>query len=83
MKGYRLIQAIARANRVFHSADVLIVGCIGIAGELKAALSIYTGAQRKGEPAQQHALDNCPVCLYNSNTYSRLPDAIPLGASAP
>ena len=52
MKGHALMQAIARVNRVFRNKPGgLIVDYIGIAGELKAALKIYTDAHGKGEPA--------------------------------
>ena len=54
MKGHALMQAIARVNRVFRNKPGgLIVDYIGIAGELRAALKIYTDAHGKGEPAQR------------------------------
>lgn len=52
MKGHNLMQAIARVNRVFkNKPGGLVVDYIGIAGELKAALKVYTDAKGKGEPA--------------------------------
>ena len=43
MKGHNLIQAIARANRVFKDKDsALIVDYIGIAENLKEALNVYS-----------------------------------------
>jgi type I restriction enzyme R subunit len=51
MKGHNLMQAIARVNRVFKDKPGgLVVDYIGIANELKQALSTYTGAQGKGKP---------------------------------
>ena len=47
MKGHNLIQAIARVNRVFKDKDsALVVDYIGIAENLKSALSIYTTEDR-------------------------------------
>lgn len=43
LKGHTLMQAIARANRVYKDKPAgLIVDYIGIAGELKKALSLYS-----------------------------------------
>lgn len=43
MKGYNLMQAIARANRVYKDKEAgLIVDYIGMAAELKSALKQYT-----------------------------------------
>ena len=54
MRGHALMQAIARVNRVFRNKPGgLIVDYIGIAGELKAALKIYTDAHGRGEPASR------------------------------
>ncbi|MDD3042890.1 MAG: type I restriction endonuclease subunit R, partial [Methanosarcinaceae archaeon] len=51
MKGHNLMQAIARVNRVFKNKQGgLVVDYIGIAGELKEALKIYTEARGRGEP---------------------------------
>lgn len=51
MKGYNLMQAIARVNRVFKDKPGgLVVDYIGIANELKAALLTYTNSKGKGQP---------------------------------
>jgi type I restriction enzyme R subunit len=51
MKGANLMQAIARANRVFKDKPGgLVVDYIGIANELKEALMNYTKSQGKGKP---------------------------------
>lgn len=48
MKGYNLMQAIARVNRVFKDKEGgLIVDYVGIAGALKKAMSDYTARDRK------------------------------------
>jgi type I restriction enzyme R subunit len=47
MKGHGLMQAIARVNRVFRDKPAgLVVDYIGVAQNLKAALSQYSGADR-------------------------------------
>ncbi|MBA7688514.1 hypothetical protein ES703_96997 [subsurface metagenome] len=52
MRGHGLMQAIARVNRVFKDkAGALIVDYLGVAGELKKALSEYTESGGKGKPA--------------------------------
>lgn len=51
MRGHTLMQAIARVNRVFKDKDGgLIVDYIGIATDLKNALSIYSASGGKGTP---------------------------------
>jgi len=51
MKGHNLMQAIARVNRVFKDKPGgLIVDYIGIASDLKTALSTYTASGGKGAP---------------------------------
>ena len=51
MKGHNLMQAIARVNRVYKDKEGgLIVDYIGIATELKKALSVYTDNGGKGSP---------------------------------
>lgn len=51
MKGANLMQAIARANRVFKDKPGgLVVDYIGIANELKEALMNYTKSDGKGKP---------------------------------
>ncbi len=52
MKGHNLMQAIARVNRVFHDKPAgLVVDYLGIAADLKKALSFYSDAGGKGDPA--------------------------------
>lgn len=52
MKGHNLMQAIARVNRVYGGKDGgLVVDYIGIATDLKKALSTYTESGGKGKPA--------------------------------
>lgn len=51
MRGHNLMQAIARVNRVFKDKPGgLIVDYLGIASDLKKALSFYSDAGGKGEP---------------------------------
>lgn len=51
MKGHGLMQAIARVNRVFKDKPGgLVVDYLGIASDLKKALSFYSDAGGKGEP---------------------------------
>jgi type I restriction enzyme R subunit len=53
MKGHNLMQAIARVNRVFHDKPGgLIVDYIGIATELKDALSTYTKGKKALPPVE-------------------------------
>ncbi|SDX68183.1 type I restriction endonuclease subunit R [Hymenobacter psychrophilus] len=52
MQGHNLMQAIARVNRVYKDKPGgLIVDYLGIASELKKALSFYSSAGGKGDPA--------------------------------
>ncbi|MHB1174774.1 MAG: type I restriction endonuclease subunit R [Sulfuriferula sp.] len=52
MKGHNLMQAIARVNRVHKDKPGgLVVDYLGIAADLKAALSFYSDAGGKGDPA--------------------------------
>ena len=52
MKGHNLMQAIARVNRVYKDKPGgLIVDYLGIASDLKKALSFYSDAGGKGDPA--------------------------------
>lgn len=52
MKGHNLMQAIARVNRVYKDkAGGLVVDYLGIAADLKEALSFYSDAGGKGDPA--------------------------------
>lgn len=52
MQGHNLMQAIARVNRVYRDkTGGLIVDYLGIASDLKKALSFYADAGGKGDPA--------------------------------
>lgn len=52
MKGHNLMQAIARVNRVHKDkSGGLVVDYLGIAADLKEALSFYSDAGGKGDPA--------------------------------
>ncbi len=54
MRGHNLMQAIARVNRVFKEVTGgLVVDYLGIATDLKKALSFYSDAGGKGNPAEQ------------------------------
>ncbi len=51
MKGHSLMQAIARVNRVYKDKPGgLVVDYLGIASNLKKALSFYSAAGGKGQP---------------------------------
>lgn len=53
MKGHNLAQAIARVNRVHKDkSGGLVVDYLGIAADLKEALSFYSDAGGKGDPAE-------------------------------
>lgn len=53
MVGHSLMQAIARVNRVFKDKPGgLIVDYLGLAGNLKEALSFYSEAGGKGDPTE-------------------------------
>lgn len=59
MKGHNLMQAIARVNRVYKDKKGgLVVDYLGIAADLKQALSFYSEAGGKGDPtlAQEQAV---------------------------
>ena len=59
MKGHNLMQAIARVNRVYKDKPGgLVVDYLGIAADLKMALSFYSDAGGKGDPtlAQEQAV---------------------------
>ena len=60
MKGHNLMQAIARVNRVYQDKPGgLIVDYLGIASDLKKALSFYSDAGGKGDPTilQEQAVE--------------------------
>jgi len=51
MRGHNLMQAIARVNRVYKDKEGgLVVDYIGIATDLKKALSVYTESGGQGKP---------------------------------
>ncbi len=51
MKGHNLMQAIARVNRVYKDKEGgLVVDYLGIASDLKKALSFYADSGGKGDP---------------------------------
>jgi type I restriction enzyme R subunit len=52
MQGHNLMQAIARVNRVYRDKEGgLIVDYLGIASDLKKALSFYADSGGRGDPA--------------------------------
>jgi type I restriction enzyme R subunit len=54
MRGHNLMQAIARVNRVFKDKPGgLVVDYLGIAFDLKKALSFYSDAGGKGDPTEK------------------------------
>lgn len=60
MRGHNLMQAIARVNRVFNDKPGgLVVDYLGIATDLKKALSFYSDAGGKGDPTdtQERAVE--------------------------
>lgn len=60
MKGHNLMQAIARVNRVYlDKPGGLIVDYLGIASDLRKALSFYSDSGGKGDPtvAQEQAVE--------------------------
>ncbi|MGQ4002905.1 type I restriction endonuclease subunit R [Francisellaceae bacterium CB299] len=53
MQGHNLMQAIARVNRVYKDKPAgLVVDYLGIASDLKKALSFYSDSGGKGDPAE-------------------------------
>jgi type I restriction enzyme R subunit len=60
MRGHNLMQAIARVNRVYQDkTGGLIVDYLGIAQDLRQALSFYSDSGGRGDPAetQEQAVD--------------------------
>jgi type I restriction enzyme R subunit len=54
MQGHNLMQAIARVNRVYKDKPRgLVVDYLGIASDLKKALSFYSDSGGKGDPAME------------------------------
>ena len=59
MKGHNLMQAVSRVNRVYKDKPGgLVVDYLGIASDLKKALSFYSDAGGRGEP-NCHAGTSC------------------------
>ena len=84
MKGHNLMQAIARVNRVYKDKPGgLVVDYLGIAADLKEALSFYSDAGGKGDPtlAQEQAvrllLEKIEVvsAMYHGFAYERFFEA--------
>ncbi len=80
MTGHNLMQAIARVNRVFKDKEGgLIVDYLGIAQDLKKALSVYTSSGGKGKiefdqeeaVAKMEELYEIVVDLYHGFDYKR------------
>jgi type I site-specific restriction-modification system R (restriction) subunit len=54
MRGHTLMQAIARVNRIFKDKPGgLVVDYLGIASDLKKALSFYSDTGAKGKPTEE------------------------------
>lgn len=64
MRGHGLMQAIARVNRVFKDKPGgLVVDYLGIADELKKALTVYTERDRKGITTTSPFINPAMPCL--------------------
>jgi len=80
MKGHSLMQAIARVNRVYlDKPGGLIVDYIGIASELKKALSFYTASGGKGKPTQTQE-DAINLMLSKLEIIEQMLEKMPYGA---
>lgn len=86
MTGHNLMQAIARVNRVFKDKEGgLIVDYLGIAQDLKKALSVYTSSGGKGKiefdqeeaVAKMEELYEIVVDLFHGFDYKRFFDLQP------
>jgi len=86
MRGHTLMQAIARVNRVFRDKPGgLVVDYIGIADDLRRALSAYTESGGKGDPTIQQEqavramLERYEICrdLFHGFDYPALVKASP------
>ena len=86
MTGHNLMQAIARVNRVFKDKEGgLIVDYLGIAQDLKKALSIYTASGGKGKiefdqeeaVAKMQELYEVVVDLFDGFNYKKFFDLQP------
>lgn len=78
MQGHNLMQAIARVNRVYKDKPGgLIVDYLGIASDLKKALSFYSDSGGKGDPtlAQEQAVN---LMLEKLEVVSRMFDEVPV-----
>lgn len=81
MKGYNLMQAIARVNRVFQDKEGgLVVDYVGIASALKDAMNSYTSRDKKnygntdvGKVAYPKFIEKLSVCrdLFHGYDYSK------------
>jgi len=83
MKGHNLMQAIARVNRVYKDKPGgLVVDYLGIASDLKKALSFYSDAGGKGDPAiaQAQAVE---LMLEKLEVVSQMYNEIPSGGEVP
>lgn len=61
MRGANLMQAIARVNRVYKDKPGgLVVDYIGIAGDLKEALAVYTESGGKGDMVTEQSVNVIP-----------------------
>src|SRR3989339_228677 len=71
MRGHNLMQAIARVNRVFKDKPGgLVVDYLGIATDLKKALSFYSDSGGKGDPTEdieQDILVEEPAAYYKGS----------------
>ncbi|MFH2060738.1 MAG: type I restriction endonuclease subunit R [Pseudomonadota bacterium] len=77
MKGHSLMQAIARVNRVYlDKPGGLIVDYIGIASDLKKALSFYTASGGKGKPTQTQE-DAINLMLSKLETIEQMLEKLP------
>ena len=79
MKGHNLMQAIARVNRVYKDKPGgLVVDYLGIASDLKKALSFYSDAGGKGDPtiAQAQAVE---LMLEKLEVVSQMYNGFPYG----
>lgn len=86
MTGHNLMQAIARVNRVFKDKEGgLIVDYLGIAQDLKKALSVYTASGGKGKiefnqedaVAKMEELYEIVVDLFHNFNYKKFFDLQP------
>ena len=83
MKGHNLMQAIARVNRVYKDKEGgLIVDYIGIANDLKKALSLYTESGGKGKPAFDQD-EAAAVMMGKHEVVARMFSEQPLDKTAP